>query len=110
MSEEKSTNKQKKLKIAKLLEDLASGVPSKVTTALDALQVYGDESIIEPLIQSLDKQKDEKSMAEIVEFLSSLKSTKAVESLSQTTDAIARWRSPRLGHHQSAWQPGLLSG
>lgn len=79
VSEEKSTNKQRKLKIAKLLEDLAGGVPSKVTTALDALQVYGDESIIEPLIQSLDKQKDEKSIAEIVEFLSSLKSSKAVE-------------------------------
>lgn len=79
MSEEKIPNKQRKLKIAKLLEDIATGVPSKITTALDSLQVYGDDSIIEPLIQSLDHIQDEKSIAEIIEFLSSLKSSTAVE-------------------------------
>lgn len=79
MSEEKIPNKQRKLKIAKLLEDISTGVPSKITTALDALQVYGDDSVIEPLIQSLGQIKDEKSHAEIIEFLSSLKSSAAVE-------------------------------
>lgn len=79
VSEEKTTNKQRKLKIAKLLEDISSGIHTKVTTALDALQVYGDDSIIEPLIQALDKQKEERSAAEIIEFLSSLKSSTAPE-------------------------------
>ena len=79
VSEEKITNKQRKLKIAKLLEDISTGVPAKITTALDFLQVHGDDSIIAPLVQSLDKIKDEKSTAEIIEFLSSLKSSSAVE-------------------------------
>lgn len=94
MSEEKSTNKQKKLKIAKLMEDIATGVPSKVTTALDALQVYGDDSIIEPLVHAIDLQKDEKSIAEIVEFLSSLKSSTAVSKVMELVN------DPALAHQQ----------
>lgn len=79
MSEEKIPNKQKKFKIAKLLEDVNSGVETKVTSALDSLQVYGDISIIEPLIQSLDLQQAEKCKQEILEFLSSLKSSAAIQ-------------------------------
>lgn len=83
MSEEKTTNKQRKLKVVQLLQDVSSGIPAKVSTALDALQVYGDDSIIEPLIRSLDQQSDEKSIAEITEFLSSLKSSSAVTAVMQ---------------------------
>lgn len=94
MSEEKVTNKQRKLKIAKLLEDIQSGIPAKVTTALDSLQVYGDESVIEPLIESLDIQKEEKSVAEIIEFLSSLKSSGAVVKVMESV------YNPNYAHHQ----------
>ncbi len=76
------------------MEDIAGGVPSKVTTALDALQVYGDDSVIEPLVQSIDLQQDEKSIAEIVEFLSSLKSTSAV---SKVMELVA---NPAYEHQQ----------
>jgi hypothetical protein len=75
--EEKTTNKQVTLKIAKLLADVQSGVPAKVKTALDALQVSGKDSIIEPLIRSISLQTDEECIQEIIEFLSSLKSTTA---------------------------------
>lgn len=94
VSEEKVTQKQKKLKIVKLLSDVHSGIPSKVTAALDSLQVHGDDSIIEPLIQSIDLQTDEKCVAEIIEFLSSLKSTKAVATV---MDCL---RNPTYAHQQ----------
>lgn len=75
--EEKTTQKKTTLKIAKLLSDVQSGVPAKVKTALDALQVSGNDSVIEPLIQAIKLQTEEESIAEIIEFLCSLKSTSA---------------------------------
>jgi len=94
VSEEKVSQKQRKLKIVKLLGDVESGIPSKVTTALDSLQVHGDDSVIEPLIQAIDLQTDEKCVSEIIEFLSSLKSTKAVKTV---MDCL---RNPKYGHQQ----------
>lgn len=88
--EEKATNKQVSLKIAKLLADVQSGVPAKVTSALDALQVSGKDSIVEPLIRAIKLQTDEKSIAEIIEFLSSLKSTSA------SKEVMACLRNPEL--------------
>ena len=94
MSEEKVPVKQRKLKIVKLLGDIESGIPAKVTTALDSLQIHGDHTVIEPLIQAIDLQTDEKSIAEIIEFLSSLKSTKAVKTV---MDCL---RNPDFSHQQ----------
>lgn len=88
--EEKATNKQVTLKIAKLLADVQSGVPAKVRTALDALQVSGKDTIIEPLIRSIALQTDEESIEEIIEFLSSLKSTSA------SKEVMACLRNPEL--------------
>lgn len=88
--EEKATTKQVSLKIAKLLADVQSGVPAKVTSALDALQVSGKDSIVEPLIRAIKLQTDEKSIAEIIEFLSSLKSTSA------SKEVMACLRNPEL--------------
>lgn len=79
VSDEKITGKQRKLKIAKLMAEVESGIPSKVSTALDSLKIYGDESIIAPLFHAIDAQKDEKGVSEIIEFLSSLKNSKARE-------------------------------
>ena len=92
MSEEKVTQKQRKLKIVKLLNDVESGIYSKVTTALDSLQVYGDDSIIEPLIASIDSQTDEKCVSEIIEFLSSLKSSSSIETVMQCL------KNPKFDH------------
>ena len=75
--EEKSTKKQTTLKIQQFLADVESGVPAKVKTALDALQVSGKDTVVEPLIRAIKLQTDEESIAEIIEFLSSLKSTSA---------------------------------
>ena len=69
-----TSSKQRKLKIANLLADIQSGQASKTTTALDALQVVGDESVIEPLILEMGKGN---ATGEILEFLSSLKNTPA---------------------------------
>jgi len=78
VSEEIKSSKQRKLKVAQLLADISTGNPAKIINALDALQVYGDETVIEPLIRTLSGEVDQNGAAEIVEFLSSLKSTAAV--------------------------------
>ncbi|MDD2983979.1 MAG: hypothetical protein PHQ74_11400 [Crocinitomicaceae bacterium] len=88
--EEKTTNKQVTLKIAKLLADVQTGVPAKVKTALDALQVSGKDAIIEPLIRSIALQTDEECIGEIIEFLSSLKSTSA------SKEVMACLKNPEL--------------
>lgn len=88
--EEKTTQKKTTLKIAKLLSDVQSGVPAKVKTALDALQVSGNDSVIEPLIQAIKLQTEEESIAEIIEFLCSLKSTSA------SKEVMACLKNPEL--------------
>ncbi len=88
--EEKKTKTKATLKITKLLTDVQSGVPEKVITALDALQVSGNDSVIEPLIRSINLQTDEKSSAEIIEFLCSLKSTSA------SKEVMACLKNPEL--------------
>jgi hypothetical protein len=84
VSEEIKSSKQRKLKVAQLLADISTGNSAKIINALDALQVYGDETIIEPLILTLTGNVDQTGTAEIVEFLSSLKSTKAVAKIMET--------------------------
>ncbi|MES2587545.1 MAG: hypothetical protein V4622_01115 [Bacteroidota bacterium] len=68
-------NKTQEKKIQQLLADLNSSASGKVTTALDSLQVYGDSSIIFPLFDFLKTSKNEKSKAEVLEFLCNLKDT-----------------------------------
>jgi hypothetical protein len=84
VSEEIKSSKQRKLKVAQLLADISTGNSAKIINALDALQVYGDETIIEPLILTLTGNVDQTGTAEIVEFLSSLKSSKAVAKIMET--------------------------
>lgn len=75
MTEQKNTRK-KKLNL--LLADLKAGSPAKITQALDALQVYGDYTIIEPLFLFLLESSDETSKALVLEFLCNLKDSKSV--------------------------------
>ena len=72
------TTKTQEKKINQLLSDLNSSNPGKVTIALDSLQVYGDSSIIFPLFDFLKTSDDEKSKAEVLEFLCNLKDTNSM--------------------------------
>lgn len=80
VSEEKTTVKKQKVKVTQLLADLNNTSDVKFTKALDALEVCGDETIIEPLIALLD-ESDETRSKQILEFLSSLKSTKSTSEI-----------------------------
>lgn len=81
VSEEKITHKQRKLKVEKLLKDIESGDIKKISPALDALQVYGDSSVIQPLFDIIGQDTDETVKNEIQEFLSSLKDSSAKETV-----------------------------
>lgn len=74
MSETKNQSK----KIKELLKDLESDTATKVSTALDSLQVYGNSSIIKPLFDLLKITKNTKTKEEIIEFLCNLKDTKSL--------------------------------
>lgn len=75
MTEQKNTIK-KKLNL--ILTDLKVGSPAKTAQALDALQVYGDYTIIEPLFQFLLESSDEASKEQVLEFLCNLKDSKSM--------------------------------
>lgn len=75
MAEIKKTQKKK---LTLILEDLKSAQVSKVKTALDSLQVYGDYTIIEPLFQFILETQDTESKAEVLEFLCNLKDSKSM--------------------------------
>jgi hypothetical protein len=68
------SNSKQNAKREQLLQDVRTGNQAKRKTAMDALQTYGDESIIQPLIEiiHLDNHSEHK---DIIEFLSSLKHT-----------------------------------
>jgi len=69
------TNSKNTKKINQLFQDLYSENAAKVTAALDALQVYGNQSIIKPLFEFIQKSSNEHSKKEVIEFLSNLKDT-----------------------------------
>ncbi len=75
MTEEKNTRKKK---LSLILADLKSGSGPKVVQALDALQVYGDYTAIEPLFLFLLESQDENSKALVLEFLCNLKDSKSM--------------------------------
>lgn len=74
MSEQKKTQQKK---LALILADLKTGSASKTAQALDALQVYGDYTAIEPLFLFLLESKDEDSKAQVLEFLCNLKDSRS---------------------------------
>ncbi len=104
MSESKSSKIQQATKIKQFIQDIASNQSAKITTALDGLQVHGDETVIAPLIQTLTGLSDE-NKALIVEFLSSLKHSASKTEIMkaaldptntaiQTTILSTIWNSP----------------
>lgn len=75
MSSPNPSSKTQVKKIQQLLADLNSGNLSKVSGALDALQVHGDWTVIKPLFEFVRDGEDVQAVNEVIEFLSSLKDT-----------------------------------
>ncbi len=76
MAEKASKNTKKQEKVLILLEDLRSESVNKVKTALDALQILGEPSILKDIILAIninDAHSEKNNL--IIEFLSSLKDT-----------------------------------
>lgn len=74
VAESKVSKVQQATKIKQLLQDIESNQSAKISTALDGLQLVGDERVIAPLVDVLRKLSAE-NQALVVEFLSSLKHT-----------------------------------
>jgi hypothetical protein len=72
-------NKQRKIKLKALLTDLGSNNQVKVKKAISAINVYGDETIIEPCAEVLLHNTDLGIEEDILYLLASIKSTKVVE-------------------------------
>lgn len=68
--EKKDSNKLKTL-----IKDLSSGNEKKILTALDALKVNGDVSVITPILEVLKSKVSEKVDKQVVAFLGDLKDT-----------------------------------
>lgn len=78
MSKESGVSKQKQ-KIAQLIADLRSGNETKMSTALKALQSNGDVSVLEPVSSLLMTDLSDKMHHEVLEFLSTLNDSGAIE-------------------------------
>jgi len=76
-----NSEKQHKLKIKQLIDELNSGNQAKISASLKALQANGDISILEPMIALLMTEISDKTRAEIIEFLSALKDSDAVDEI-----------------------------
>lgn len=76
-----STNKQQQLKIKQLLEDLNSGNANKFSAALKSLQIHGDNSTLEPIVEKIQTGISDKQKQEIVQFLSDLNDSSCIEKM-----------------------------
>lgn len=75
------TNKQQKLKIKQLVDDLKTGNEVKITAALKALQINGDSSILSSLADLLLTDLSEKNKQEALEFLSTLNDSSTIDGM-----------------------------
>ena len=75
------TNKPQKLKIKRLLEDLNSGNEIKISSALKALQLNGDSSVLNPMANLLKTDITAKNRQEILDFLSCLNDSSTIDSM-----------------------------
>ena len=82
MVDKASKNTKKQEKVITLLEDLKNESVNKVKTALDALQILGEASILRDIILAIDiNEKHSEKNNLIIEFLSSLKDTSCREEI-----------------------------
>lgn len=66
---------QQSQKIKKIVEDLNSGIPAKISNALKSLQVNGDVTVIRPIVDLLKTELTHQLEFEVLEFLGDLKAT-----------------------------------
>ncbi|HNS41613.1 MAG TPA: hypothetical protein PKN22_02550, partial [Taishania sp.] len=70
------------MKVKQIVELLASTDEKQVKKALNGLKADGDSTVIEPLVQLLQKDAETKLFQkEILEILSSLKDSSSVEAM-----------------------------
>ena len=81
MATSNSEGKQQKLKIKQLIDELTSGNQAKISASIKALQANGDVTILEPMVGILLSDISTKIKGEVLEFLSSLKDTSAVDEI-----------------------------
>lgn len=74
-------NKPQKLKIVQLINDLNSGNEIKVSSALKALQVNGDASVLGPVADLLLGDLSTKNRTEVLEFLSTLNDSTTIDTM-----------------------------
>jgi ERCC4-type nuclease len=74
-----TSDKERKAKMIALITDLKSGEEKKILKALKGLQVNGDDEAILPILEVWNEGVSEKAEAEIITFLSDIKSTTSVD-------------------------------
>ncbi len=104
MSEKTPTQPTKK--IATLITDLKSGNAKKISTALKTLEASGNSQILEPLAEVLMDKNVADSHKEIVEFLSSMKDSSAIDEMMRLLGE-ARFMSIRQALLTSIWNSPL---
>lgn len=76
-----SKSKQHQLKVGQLLTDLRSGDELKVGAAIKSFHVYGDESVIAPLVEVWRGGLSTENTAAMMELFEGLKDSSTVEPL-----------------------------
>lgn len=73
--------KKEEIKLNQLIVDLESGQETKISAALKALQLHGKAMVLEVLAKLLLSKLTEKSRGEVIEFMSTLNDTSAIEKM-----------------------------
>ena len=97
---------QQKKKIKNILLDLSAKDETKQLTAVKSLKIHGDESVVEPLVQTWIATGSEALKLEIEDLLNTIKSTKVPETLA-TTLSKEEYSPARQMLLASIWNSGL---
>ena len=74
MSEEENSKEKKRVKkLNQLIHDIKSGKEEKLSAAINALKVHGDQSVLPVVIETWSKGVSIKNEGEIIGFLNDLK-------------------------------------
>jgi hypothetical protein len=76
-----NSEKQNKLRVKQLIDEMSSGNQAKISASIKALQSHGDITILEPMVGLLLVDISDKTRADVIEFLSSLKDTDSVDEI-----------------------------
>ncbi len=75
--------KKEEIKLSQLIADLESGQETKISGALKALQVHGKVEVLQVLANLLLQKLPGKNRAEVIEFMSTLNDSSAVDNMVQ---------------------------